>query len=279
MFWRSLLFAQATRPDRFGRAISSGADAVCLDLEDSVPANEKSQAREQIRNYIDLAPSGAGVALTIRINSLFGEQGLRDLLAIAEAPVAPRAVLLPKVETPYEVMLASNVLGSDVALVALVESVAGLRASDAIARVPKVRMLCFGSGDYAAEVGCSMSAAALASPRAHIAQAAAAAGIPCLDGAWLAIRDLAGLAGDCALARDLGFTGKPALHPGQVPAINDVFTPSPDAVEEAREIVAAVAAAGGRATSYRGRMLDVPVVRQAETILALARTPSSGGTT
>jgi (S)-citramalyl-CoA lyase len=273
--WRSMLFVPGSRPDRFAKALAAGADAVCLDLEDSVAPAEKAAAREQVRIYLDQSAQAAPIR-AVRINPLDGAAGLRDLLALAEIERRPGALLIPKVESPEAVRLAANVLAvAPVPIVALVETVAGLRAADAIARAPGVALLCFGSGDYAAEVGCSMSAEALAGPRAHLTQAAAAAGIACLDGAWLAIDDEAGLRADCARALDLGFCGKPAIHPRQIAAINAAFTPSADAVAEARAVIAAVAAAGGGVARRNGRMLDTPIVRQAERIVALARADGS----
>jgi (S)-citramalyl-CoA lyase len=275
LIWRSILFAPATRPERFGKAVAAGADAVVLDLEDSVPPAEKAQAREKIRSYLESRPSDGGPALAVRINSIMSAEGLRDLLAILDTGARPDAVLLPKVEAPDQVILAANILGT-IALVPLIETIAGLRAADAIARAGAA-MLGFGSGDYAAEVGCAMSAAALASPRTHLVQAAAQAGIACFDGAWLSLDDIEGLDADCALARDMGFCGKPALHPRQVVPINRAFTPDAEAVAEAAAIVAALEAAGGGVAVHRGRMLDAPVVRQAERVLALAANASGKG--
>lgn len=276
LIWRSLLFAPATRPDRFEKAAGAGADAVCLDLEDSVPPDSKAAARAQIEPYLALSQSASGSALTVRINALKGADGLRDLLAIADAAIAPSAVLIPKVESPEQVGLAAALLATrGVHIVALIETVTGLRSADAIAKAAGTDLLMFGSGDYAGEVGCTMSAAALAAPRAHLVQAAASAGIACLDGAWLAIRDEAGLIADCAVARDLGFCGKPALHPDQIDLINRAFTPAEEAVADARAIIEAVRHAGGGVAVHRGRMLDAPVVRQAERVLVLAASANS----
>lgn len=275
LIWRSILFAPATRPDRFGKAIAAGADAVALDLEDSVPPHGKAHAREKIRSYISHRPADGGPALAVRVNGVTSAEGLRDLLAILDLAAKPDAVLLPKVESPQQVVLAGNILGT-IPIVPLIETVDGLRAADAIARAG-AKLIGFGSADYAAEVGCAMSAAALASPRAHLVQAAAGAGVAALDGAWLALHDAEGLAADCALARDLGFCGKPALHPAQVDPINRAFTPDAGAVAEAAAIVAALAQAGGGVAVHRGRMLDAPVIRQAERVLALAANASSTG--
>ena len=222
---RSLLFVPAIRPDRFSKALDAGADAVCFDLEDSVAPTEKVQARSNIPIYLSLAVGSCLKA--IRVNSIMGADGVRDLMALAEAPQGCDALLIPKVESVDVVRLAASLLQNrSIPIIALIESIAGLRMAEAIARLPEVEMLCFGSADYAAEIGCSTSERALAAPRAAITQAAAAAGIGCLDGAWLQINDGPGLAEDCTLALDMGFSGKPAIHPGQIAAINKAFSPN-----------------------------------------------------
>lgn len=268
LFLRSLLFVPATRPDRFGKALATLADAVCLDLEDSVPADRKAEAREQIRVYLqDVA--GAGSLRTVRINVWDSEDGLRDTVALLDQAVAPAAILVPKVDSAEALAGAAAIFARrGIPLVALIETVAGLRQADAIARIPGVAALVFGSADYAAEVGSTMSAAALAAPRAHIAQAAGAAGIGCLDGVWLKIDDAAGLRGDCETVRELGFTGKPALHPSQLETIHAVFTPDAAAIAEARAVLDAFAASSGGVAMHRGRMLDAPVVAQARRVVA-----------
>ncbi len=270
LYLRSLLFVPAVRPDRFSKALATKADAVCLDLEDSVPAERKSDAREQIRVYFQCASVEAAPRQMVRINAWNSEDGIRDALALFDQAVTPAAVLVPKVESADSLAAAAAIFARhSIPLIALIETVAGLRIADSIARVPGVGALVFGSADYAAEVGCTMSATALAAPRAHVAQAAGSAGIGCLDGAWLKIDDIAGLRNDCEVARDLGFVGKPALHPGQLDTIHAAFTLDAETVAEARAILAAFAASAGGVVMHRGRMLDAPVVAQARRTIAV----------
>lgn len=265
--WRSVLFVPADRPDRFAKALASGADAVCCDLEDAVRPASKALAREQIRSFLALEST---VARIVRINDIMGLDGLRDLVMLASLPSPPDAVWLPKAESRPACEIVISALGSATPVVALIETIAGLRNADEIAATAGVVGLVFGSADYSAELGCAMSDAALAVPRAMILQAAAAGRIPAWDGAWADLADEAGLIADARRGAELGFVGKPALHPQQVAAINAAFTPSSAQIEHAQGVLASSAAAGGGVATYAGKMLDAPVVRLAERTLAAA---------
>lgn len=268
---RSILFVPGNRPDRFGKALNAGSDAVCFDLEDAVAPDAKAAGREQIRTFLETsAPSG--VARIVRINDIASIDGLRDLLAVSEGARVD-AVWLPKVESAAVCVIARAALGGDQApaIIALIETVVGLRDIHAIATTPGVTGLVFGSADYCAQVGCAMTSAALAVPRSMVVQAAAGAGIVAYDGAWLDLQDDDGLARDAAEGAMLGFVGKPALHPRQVAAINAAFSPSSEQLERARGIVRVSTEAGGGVAVFAGRMLDAPIVRMAERVLAAYR--------
>lgn len=269
--WRSVLFVPADRPDRFAKALAAGADAVCCDLEDAVKPASKPMAREQIRIFLT---GSSDVARIVRVNDIRTPDGLRDLLMLADLDLAADAVWLPKTESRAACEIALSALGGATPVVALIETVAGLRNADAVAATPGVAGLVFGSADYSAELGCAMSEAALAVPRAMILQAAASAGVPAWDGAWADLADDEGLAVDARLGSELGFVGKPALHPRQVAEINTAFTPSQARIEHARGVVAASNAAGGGVATWAGKMLDAPVVRMAERVLAASRGPA-----
>ena len=268
-YWRSMLFVPGDRPDRFGKALASGADAVCLDLEDGVGPANKQLARQQMRIFLE-SPNPLGAARAVRTNAVATDLGAADLADIGSLPLRPDAVLLPKVESTAACRTAAAALGDAMPLVALLESVAGLREAHAIAAAPNVTRLMFGSGDYSAEVGCSMVPAGLAYARGQVVQAAAAAKIEAMDGAWLTFDDVDGLAAECDLARAMGFTGKPALHPGQIETIHRAFTPDEEAIRRAQGVAEAYRAAGGGVAMFEGRMLDAPIVRHAERVLALA---------
>ncbi|MFN0159868.1 MAG: HpcH/HpaI aldolase/citrate lyase family protein [Burkholderiales bacterium] len=279
---RSLLFTPGTRPDRFAKAAATRADGLIIDLEDAVGPADKDSARAGVVEWLRQR-SGvekAGFLVCVRINSITLASGMRDLLAltdIARAGHAPDAILLPKVESAAEVdivtrhLRAAGPAGAGVALAALIESAIGLEAAHAIARSSTaLRTLGFGGVDLAADLGCAFEWDALLAHRALLVRAAAGSGLAALDVPYLGIDDAPGLASECARVRALGFTGKLAIHPGQVGTIADAFTPTAGEVENARGVLAAYEAAAGGVCTYRGKMVDEPVVRAARRVLARA---------
>lgn len=261
---QSMLFVPGAKPERFAKALSSGADCVCIDLEDSVPPAGKDAAR------------GAALAalgpprLALRINGLTTREGLKDLLVLADAGVRPAALFLPKVESPVEIAQVRSILGADApGIVPLIETVKGLEAAAAIAREPGVVMVMFGGGDLSAELGVDLAWMPLLHARSQLVQACAGAGVPALDVPFIAIGDETGLEAECRLARQLGFAAKAAIHPAQVATIHAVFRPGPAEIAEAEAAEAAFAAAGGAAVSFNGKMLEAPVMRRYRQVLAL----------
>ena len=237
---QSMLFVPGTKPDRFAKALASGADCVCIDLEDAVPAAEKAAARAAA--LAAMAVIG-DLRFATRINAVMTRAGLADLLALAEAPVRPRLVFVPMVESAAEMALVRSILDDPaVRLVPLIETVAGLRAADAIAADPAVAMLMFGGGDFSAQLGTPLAWEPLAVARAQLIMAAAGANKPALD---------------------------VPIHPAQVAVIHDIFRHTATEVADAGDALAAFAAAGYRPIRHNGKMLEAPVVRRFEQLLAL----------
>lgn len=261
--YQSLLFVPGSRPDRFAKALASGADLVCIDLEDAVGPADKDAARAAA-----LAAIG-DVRIGIRINGMRTRQGLADLVALADAPARPAFVMVPMVEAVAEVEIVHAVLGGDVALLPLIETVRGLRAADAIAAARGIGGVMFGGADFSAELGVEMSWDALHAARAQIVMACAAARVPSVDVPWLGLDDLDGLAADVARVAALGFTAKSLVHPKHVAVVHHVMRPSPAAIAEAHEAEAAYAAAGESAVRFGGKMLEAPVMARYRRILDL----------
>lgn len=257
----SLLFVPGARPERFARALESGAGLVCIDLEDSVPADGKAAARAA-------AIAAIGPRLAVRVNVLASRDGLIDLVALADAAVRPAAVLIPKVEHAAEVAIAAGALAPGQPIVPLIETPLGLDHAAAIAAHPQVAAMMFGGGDMAAELGVDIAWEPLLAARGAFLLACARAGKPAIDVPWVALDDADGLAAEAARARGLGFSAKAAIHPAQVPAIEAAFRPSTDEVAEARAALAAFAAAGGAAVRFNSRMLEAPVMRRYQRNLA-----------
>jgi (S)-citramalyl-CoA lyase len=271
--WRTLLFVPATRPDRFEKAADTGADMVCIDLEDAVAADDKETARATALAYLaGSLPSGPRWVL--RINSPRTELGLHDLLALLSSDAAPDALFIPKASSGEEMRWIDELLSAadkEIDLIPVIESADGLdRVVEIAGSVLRNVAVGFGSADYAAQLGSDMSVAALAYGRGRIAAAAGQAGIPAIDGIWPDFKDDDGLRGDTELIRSMGFDGKIAIHPRQVSVIHEVFAPSEEEVARALRIVAASDEAKGGIATVDGEMIDNPVVVAAQSILAAA---------
>jgi citrate lyase beta subunit len=155
-------------------------------------------------------------------------------------------------------------------LLLTLETAAGIARADEIARAAtEGAVLGYGSADHMAEVGGTMSAPSLAHGRAVVLNAAAVAGIPAMDGVWLDFKDVDGLRDEANLVKSMGFAGKIAIHPDQIDPINKVFSPSEDEVATARALLAASDKAGGGAFSFKGKMVDAPVLARARRIMVM----------
>lgn len=262
---QSLLFVPGTRPERIAKALASGADCVCIDLEDSVPAGDKAAARQAA-----LAALGTDSRLAVRINGLTTRAGLEDLLALAGLSARPSLVLVPMVESAAELTIAAAVLSAPaVGLVPLIETVAGLEAAAAIAAHPAVAAVMFGGADLAAQLGVALAWEPLALARARLVLACGGAGKVAIDVPWLGLDDPVGLEEECRRAKGLGFAAKAAIHPAQVATIHQVFRPSAAELAEAEAAVAAFAAGGGVAVRFNGTMLEAPVMGRFRRLLEL----------
>lgn len=285
---RSWLFVPALKaPDWLPKAIAAGADAVVVDLEDATAPAEKARARDVVRG---LALEGAATAATerpaivVRVNSSPPE--LDEDIAAAVAAGAD-GVVLPKVRGPFQVRRcawfideAETAARADrrLAVLPMIETPRAVLLALAIAEAhERVAGLLFGGGDLSAEWGArrTREGGELAVARTHVALAAAAAGIAAVDTPWTDLGDLDGAREEARLVRDMGFTGKFAIHPAQVAAIHDGFAPGGEEVADARGLLEAferAVAAGDGVTTYKGRMIDKPDALQAERVLARVRT-------
>jgi len=264
---RSWLFTPASRPDRFARALESGADAVILDLEDAVAEDAKEEARANVLEFLRARPA-AGPVVVVRVNAIGRAVGLADLVALSGLERGPQGILLPKTELADVVRLVSTVLDdarSDTQLAALMESACGIaRVEEIAAAGGRLRALMFGAADYAADLGQKVGTFDADHARARLVNAAASAGLAAIDAPFFAIGDTGGLGDACETARRLGFFGKAAIHPAHVAAIRDHFAPSPEDIAEARRIIEAASAGVG---IVEGRMVDEAMVKWARRII------------
>lgn len=268
---RSLLFVPADRPERYAKAAASGADAIILDLEDSVAGPRKTGAREAVRAYLET--TGEVVRL-VRINPIDSGHLEHDIAAARGAD----AIMLPKAEgvKSVEALLRAWGEGCPSILPIATETPAAIFALGDYTRVANTLLgLTWGAEDLPAAVGAATSreedggyTAPYELARSLMLFAAHAAGVAAIETVYPEISDQGGLAAYAARGSRDGFSGMMAIHPSQVAVINAAFTPTADAVARAEAIVAAFAASpGAGALQLDGRMIDAPHLRQAIAIL------------
>lgn len=270
--FRSILFVPGDRPDRFEKALAAGADAVCIDLEDAVAEARKAEAREAVMGFLEgwgAADPGRRAGLMVRINDLATDLGWDDLEAIADGP-RPDALMIPMVRRAIEVAVAIEKLGVTLPVLPLIETAAGLESAVGIGAVVGVEGLVFGGFDLALELGAKPHWEPLLYARSRVVHAAAVSGIPAYDVPSRDYGEMAMLREEARRGRALGFAGKTAIHPAQIPVIHEVYAPSREEVERARAVVAADRGAGGGAVGVGGRMVDRPVVEAARRVLERA---------
>jgi citrate lyase subunit beta/citryl-CoA lyase len=258
------LYVPGDRPERFGKAVASGAQLVILDLEDAVASEHKEAARRQVIDWLrSEAPKPS--QLEVRVNA----GSVADLEALAALRDPRVGVRLPKVESPAGVDAALAALGYAPPIAAVVESAAGVEALSDIAGHPAVRSLSLGEADLASDLG-TADETVLDWARLRLLYAARARGKPPpMMSIYPDIRDLDGLADSTRRGRAMGFIGRTAIHPSQVPVIAEAFRPTDDELAWAHEVLAATTA-GGVTTLASGEMVDPAMRRRAESILAMA---------
>ena len=277
--WRSLLFVPVTAKRFVDGAARRGADAIILDLEDSVAASEKERARGLVPEAAEIVSRG-GADVVVRIN-----RPLRLAVRDIEATIGPRilALALPKADSPEHVRLLAEIIDEVEAergmtpgttrLIAIVETAAAFFRIAEIARAhPRLCALNLGAEDFALSAGILPDAEGLFMPKQMAVFAARAAGIMPLGfiGTVAEFHDLDGFRQTIRRSRRLGFIGASVIHPSQIPILNEEFRPSPEEVDHARRVVAAydqALAEGVGAVTVDGKMIDVPVVERSRLVI------------
>lgn len=277
---RSLLFVPANRPDRFAKMIESGADMICLELEDGVPPNQKDMARQEMLAFMaNYQRKKTDPEIIVRINSPDLAVGKTDIRAILAAKILPSALMIPKVNTARDITALTqhfSASGHDISLHLLIETCAGLENCYQIARASdRLEMILFGGVDLAAELGCVMAWEPLTYARQRVVHAAASAGLDLMDMPYLDLDNQAGLISESKAAKTLGYGGKAAIHPKQLEAINAVYTPTEKEVIMAKAVIEAYHRAESGPVIFDGKLVERPVIIKMQQILAIAQRVSS----
>ncbi|NLP12785.1 HpcH/HpaI aldolase/citrate lyase family protein [bacterium] len=260
-----------------------GADCLILDLEDSVAPAEKAAARVLVRHALAKVDFGFSERI-VRINPLTSPYGGEDLDSIV--PMAPDALLIPKCESRNDILKVEEMISSlekrfglvhPLPLIALIESAKGVvNAAEIALTSDRLVALCFGAEDFTADIGAERTADGRESfvARSQMLLAAKAAGLQALDTVYANVLDEAGLKASAQEAVALGFDGKGVIHPSQIKPIHQAFHPTPEQIDKAQQIVAAMKealASGSGVTALNGKMIDAPVLMRAERTLTLAK--------
>lgn len=275
MIPRSYLFVPGDRPDRFDKALATGADIVVLDLEDAVLPESKARAREAVRNWLRMGGRSA-----VRINGIGMEWHEEDVVLLATPGVA--AALLPKAEEPAALDAFVSALPQGLPIVPLIESALGIWNARELASVKGVTRLAFGSIDFQLDTGIEAEGEALLYARSRLVLASTIARIaPPVDGVTIALDDEERLRADIAAARALGFGGKLCVHPRQLAAVHKGFAPDEATLAWAQAVVEAARTSDAGAVRVNGKLVDRPVVERAKRILEdggqVPQTPDCGG--
>jgi citrate lyase subunit beta/citryl-CoA lyase len=260
----SYLFVPGTRPDRFAKALASGADAVILDLEDAVAAGEKAAARDAIRDWCR-AQSDVDARVHLRINDVASEWFEGDVELARTCNI--RGVFLPKAEQPAHVERTRLGLPAGGFVIPMIESARGLLNVDAVAAARGVQRLAFGALDYAFDLDLSGDERGLAYPACRLALTSRACAIASpIAGITAELDDEAKLLADIAFQRACGLGAKLCIHPKQVAVLHRALAPSVDEIAWAQRVIAAVEHGSGVA-QVDGKMVDRPVILKAQAIL------------
>jgi citrate lyase subunit beta/citryl-CoA lyase len=274
--FHSWLFIPGDSEKMLAKAQGMPADIVVLDLEDAVAPGRKEAARglvaEAVRARNIVAPT------FVRINPLEDGVGLADLAEVVSPGLS--GIMLPKAQDTSqlealdlalnEAEAAAGVEVGSVLVAPLIETPQGVLNAPDLARGPRVCAVCLGGEDLSLALGARRTPEGqeLDFARAMLVTAASAAEVQAVDTVWTDVRDLEGLRLECRRNRDHGFTGKLAIHPGQLDTIHDAFAPSPEEVARARRLVEAFEGSAGGVVAVDGKMIDAPVVERARRLLA-----------
>jgi len=263
---RSFIFTPGLNPEMFPKALASGADMVCIELEDGIAIKDKDEARKNTINALKNLKINNDVELVVRVNCQRTKPGLLDLEAFISSKLNVKALMLPKVKTPDEITFIDDLLtdcNMDTDLHVIMETNEALENIYNIAHASKrIVALYFGGVDMAAELRVPNSYENLIYARSKLVHAGASVGIDVIDVPYLDLEDMDGMKKEAELVRNLGFTGKGSIHPKQINILNEVFTPSKEEIIKAKRIIDQFNASDTGLVVIDGKLIEKPVLRE-----------------
>ena len=271
---RSFIFTPGLKPEMFPKAIASGADMVCIELEDGIAIKDKNEARKNTIEALKNLEVKSGVELVVRVNCQRTKYGLLDLEAFISSKLPVKALMLPKVKTPDEVTFIDDLLtdsGLDTDLHVIMETNEALESIYEIAHASKrIVALYFGGVDMAAELRVPNEYKNLIYARSKLVHAGASVGVDVIDVPYLDLDDMDGMKKESELVRDLGFTGKGSIHPKQINILNEIFTPSKEEIMKAKKIVDQFNESNTGLVVIDGKLIEKPVLREMQRKILIA---------
>ena len=263
---RSFIFTPGLNPEMFPKALASGADMICIELEDGIAIKDKDEARKNTINALKNLKINNDVELVVRVNCQRTKPGLLDLEAFISSKLNVKALMLPKVKTPDEITFIDDLLtdcNMDTDLHVIMETNEALENIYDIAHASKrIVALYFGGVDMAAELRVPNSYENLIYARSKLVHAGASVGIDVIDVPYLDLEDMDGMKKEAELVRNLGFTGKGSIHPKQINILNEVFTPSKEEIIKAKRIIDQFNASDTGLVVIDGKLIEKPVLRE-----------------
>ena len=271
---RSFIFTPGLQPEMFPKALSSGADMVCIELEDGIAIKDKEGARKNTINALKTLEVSNDVELVVRINCQRTKFGLLDLESFVSSEIKVKALMLPKVKTPDEITFIDDLLTDcnlDTDLHVIMETNEALENIYDIAHASKRTVaLYFGGVDMAAELRVDNKWENLLYARSKLVHAGASAGIDVIDVPYLDLENMDGMKKEAELVRNLGFTGKGSIHPKQIKILNEVFTPPEDEIIKAKKILEQFNNSNTGLVVIDGKLIEKPVLREMQRKILIA---------
>lgn len=270
MYYRSQLFVPGNRPDRFKKACQAGADLVCIDLEDAVAPDEKPDARATVLSWL---ADTKHTNVSLRINGLDTPYAEADINALASSGLTLPFIMVPKVSSKKAIKALDKALPNPLgSFFPIIESGLGLVNAASIFSHKRVNLAMYGAVDYAGDVDCDLEWETHLFARSKLVAAATAYDVQLFDVPHIHVRDLDDCEKTTRQAKAIGIHSRSAIHPAQVDRIHAAFSPSEEEIAHSKKVIAAYQMTGGNVALLDGKLIETPLVKKAERVLAAIKT-------